>query len=192
LARQLGFCILTKTLECRHQIKLTSYDRFFPNQDTLPKGGFGNLIALPLQREARSKGGSVFLHGDLSPVDDQWEFLRAVAKYEELSDAQWSVVEEHIPQRKKRADGKGRPARSDREILNGTIWILRTGARWCDLPEKYPLYQPCHQPPSWLALLLERKRGVRAAMSELQKYFSLDPAVLRAPIRHIPAYNRAS
>ena len=80
LARQLGFCILTKTLERRHQIKLTSYDRFFPNQDTLPKGGFGNLIALPLQREARSRGGSVFLHGDLSPVDDQWEFLRAVER----------------------------------------------------------------------------------------------------------------
>ena len=80
LARQLGFCILTKTLERRHQIKLASYDRFFPNQDTLPKGGFGNLIALPLQREARTRGGSVFLHSDLSPVDDQWEFLSAVER----------------------------------------------------------------------------------------------------------------
>ena len=80
LARQLGFCILTKTLERRHQIKLASYDRFFPNQDTLPKGGFGNLIALPLQREARTRGGSVFLHSDLSPVDDQWGFLRAVER----------------------------------------------------------------------------------------------------------------
>ena len=80
LARQLGFCILTKTLERRHQIKLASYDRFFPNQDTLPKGGFGNLIALPLQREARTRGGSVFLHSDLSPVDDQWEFLRSIER----------------------------------------------------------------------------------------------------------------
>ncbi len=68
-----------------------------------------------------------------------------MAKYEELSDEQWSVVEAYIPQRKKRADGKGRHARNDREILNGIIWILRTGARWCDHPERYPPYQTCHR-----------------------------------------------
>ncbi len=61
LIRQLGFAILTQTMEKRRLIALQSYDRFFPNLDTLPKGGFGNLIALPLQREAREKGGSVFV-----------------------------------------------------------------------------------------------------------------------------------
>lgn len=80
LARQLGFSILTKTMERRHQIALKSYDRFFPNQDTLPKGGFGNLIALPLQREARERGGSVFLENDLKPFDDQWQLLSSVRR----------------------------------------------------------------------------------------------------------------
>ncbi|MFT5700166.1 MAG: hypothetical protein ACI8ZB_003037 [Desulforhopalus sp.] len=56
LARQLGSAILTKTMEKRHQIGLKSYDRLFPSQDTMPKGGFGNLIALPLQKAPREKG----------------------------------------------------------------------------------------------------------------------------------------
>ncbi|MFZ5645375.1 MAG: TOTE conflict system archaeo-eukaryotic primase domain-containing protein [Bacillota bacterium] len=63
LARKLGCAVLTRTMEKRHQIGLDSYDRFFPNQDTLPKGGFGNLIALPLQRSSREKGNSIFLEG---------------------------------------------------------------------------------------------------------------------------------
>ena len=61
LARKLGSHILTETMERRPDIGLDSYDRFFPNQDTLPKGGFGNLIALPLQKQPRARGNSVFL-----------------------------------------------------------------------------------------------------------------------------------
>jgi hypothetical protein len=55
----------------RHEIKFRSYDRFFPNQDTMPKGGFGNLIALPLQKEARKDGNSVFVDEDFHPYDEQ-------------------------------------------------------------------------------------------------------------------------
>ena len=61
LARKLGSFLLTKAMERRHQMGLQSYDRLFPNQDTMPKGGFGNLIALPLQREPRSHGNSAFI-----------------------------------------------------------------------------------------------------------------------------------
>src|SRR5882724_10110508 len=61
LARKFGSHILTETMERRPEVGLSSYDRFFPNQDTLPKGGFGNLIALPLQGRARSAGNSVFV-----------------------------------------------------------------------------------------------------------------------------------
>src|SRR5688500_17019853 len=61
LARKLGAAILTQTMERRHQLGLDSYDRFFPSQDTMPKGGFGNLIALPLQHMPRGYGNSVFL-----------------------------------------------------------------------------------------------------------------------------------
>jgi len=72
LARKLGAAILTRTMERRHQLGLDSYDRFFPSQDTLPKGGFGNLIALPLQHLPRSHGNSVFLAADSNPHSDQW------------------------------------------------------------------------------------------------------------------------
>ena len=61
MARNLGSYLLTETMEGRPEIGLASYDRLFPNQDTLPKGGFGNLIALPLQKKPRAAGNSVFL-----------------------------------------------------------------------------------------------------------------------------------
>ena len=80
LARRLGSYILTETMERRPDIGLDSYDRFFPNQDTLPKGGFGNLIALPLQKEPRERGNSVFLDEEFNPYPDQWAFLSTIRK----------------------------------------------------------------------------------------------------------------
>jgi len=80
LARKLGAAILTRTMERRHQLGLDSYDRFFPSQDTMPKGGFGNLIALPLQHMPRGHGNSVFLNADFSPHPDQWALLSCVRR----------------------------------------------------------------------------------------------------------------
>lgn len=57
LARKLGFLLVTLTMDRRPELGLKSYDRFFPSQDTLPKGGFGNLVALPLQKEPRERTG---------------------------------------------------------------------------------------------------------------------------------------
>jgi hypothetical protein len=82
LARKFGCAILTHSMERRHQIGLDSYDRFFPSQDTMPKGGFGNLIALPLQFEPREKGNSVFVNKDFKAFPDQWAFLSRVGKME--------------------------------------------------------------------------------------------------------------
>jgi len=67
-------------MERRHQIGLDSYDRFFPSQDTMPKGGFGNLIALPLQRVPAEKGNSVFVNKEFEPYPDQWMFLSAIER----------------------------------------------------------------------------------------------------------------
>jgi len=75
LARKMASFIMTETMESRPEIGLNSYDRFFPNQDTLPKGGFGNLIALPLQRKPKERGNSVFLNEEFIPYPDQWAFL---------------------------------------------------------------------------------------------------------------------
>ena len=79
-ARKLGAHLLTETMESRPGIGLDSYDRFFPNQDTLPQGGFGNLIALPLQKRPRERGNSVFLDDCLLPHADQWAFLSSIRK----------------------------------------------------------------------------------------------------------------
>ena len=72
LARRLGSYLLTRTMENRPEIGLDSYDRFFPNQDTMPKGGFGNLIALPLQKKPRESDNSVFVDENFEPYPDQW------------------------------------------------------------------------------------------------------------------------
>jgi superfamily II DNA or RNA helicase len=80
LARKLGSAILTRAMERRHQIGLDSYDRFFPNQDTMPKGGFGNLIALPLQGIPGKQGNSLFLDGSFEPHPRQWQFLASLRR----------------------------------------------------------------------------------------------------------------
>lgn len=80
LARRLGSHVLTETMERRPELGLDSYDRLFPNQDTIPRGGFGNLIALPLQKAPRDQGNSVFLDDSLDPWTDQWAFLSSVRR----------------------------------------------------------------------------------------------------------------
>jgi len=77
-ARRLGTAIISHTCSRTRQLKLASYDRLFPNQDTMPKGGFGNLIALPLQKHPRENGCSVFVDAELKPHGDQWAFLASI------------------------------------------------------------------------------------------------------------------
>ena len=78
LARKMFSFILTETMERHPEIGLRSYDRLFPNQDTIPKGGFGNLIALPLQKKVREKGNSLFLNDRFEQHPDQWAFLSSI------------------------------------------------------------------------------------------------------------------
>ena len=74
-ARRMGCFLLTETMEHCPELGFDSYDRFFPNQDSMPSGGFGNLIALPLQAKPRRAGNSVFLDEDFQPHSDQWKYL---------------------------------------------------------------------------------------------------------------------
>lgn len=80
LARKLGSAILTRAMDRRHRMGLDSYDRFFPNQDTMPKGGFGNLIALPLQGVPGKQGNSLFLDENFSAYPKQWQFLASLKR----------------------------------------------------------------------------------------------------------------
>jgi hypothetical protein len=77
VARAIGSWLLTQAMS-RRSISMDSYDRLFPNQDTMPAGGFGNLIALPLQHARRAEGCTVFLDDALEPHLDQWTYLAGV------------------------------------------------------------------------------------------------------------------
>jgi len=79
-ARRLGSLLITATMERCPDIGFDSYDRFFPSQDTMPAGGFGNLIALPFQSRPREKGNSVFVDDDFRPYNDQWAYLSEIGR----------------------------------------------------------------------------------------------------------------
>lgn len=95
IARSLGTLILAKCSEFNIRLSLDSYDRFFPSQDYLPKGGFGNLIALPLQKASRDQGNSCFIDSEFNVIADQWEYL---AKARRLSRSELqSILDNHLP-----------------------------------------------------------------------------------------------
>ena len=87
-ARRLGSGLLTQAMARRHELRFQSYDRLFPSQDTLPKGGFGNLIALPFQGQAQRDGNTLFVDEHFAPYADQWAFLSTLHKItpEELTE----------------------------------------------------------------------------------------------------------
>ena len=98
LARQLATIILSRASAARPTTKLETYDRFFPNQDFLPKGGFGNLIALPLQKIPREHGHAILLDDFLAPASDQWALLSRVRRLT-LADVEHLLHQEQsIPQ----------------------------------------------------------------------------------------------
>ena len=80
VARVMGCFLITETMSRRHQLSMESYDRLFPSQDTMPRGGFGNLIALPLQGEPRKLGNSVFVDESFIPYADQWDYLASLKR----------------------------------------------------------------------------------------------------------------
>lgn len=84
-ARKLGKSILTEAMNKDARLSFNSYDRFFPNQDTLPEGGLGNLVALPLQGKARRNGNSVFVDEDFRIYPDQWDFLQHIQRISEVA-----------------------------------------------------------------------------------------------------------
>lgn len=132
LARKLGSHVLTETMERRPEIGLVSYDRLFPNQDTLPKGGFGNLIALPLQKHAREQGNTVFLDNQFNPYIDQWSFLASVGR----------ISRERAEALVRDAESKGRVIGVRTAILDeedDTPWTAPPSRRRKELPILDPL-----------------------------------------------------
>jgi superfamily II DNA or RNA helicase len=161
LARKLGCTILTRTME-RRQIGFDSYDRFFPNQDTMPKGGFGNLIALPLQSIPRKTGNSLFLDQNFKPYEDQWIFLSTLRKVR--TDEAEAIVQEAtrtgsiIGVRKSFADG-----REDEDP-----WMLPPSGKRIEAPILEPIP--------------EKVRAVQSNMIYIDKN-GLPPAIINCLMR---------
>lgn len=79
-ARLFGKKLLELAMQESMQLSFDSFDRMFPNQDVLPKGGFGNLIALPFQGEAYHQGRTVFVDEQFQPYEDQWRYLQEIQR----------------------------------------------------------------------------------------------------------------
>jgi superfamily II DNA or RNA helicase len=159
LARRLGAFLITDTMERVPDIGFGSYDRFFPSQDSVPMGGFGNLIALRLQGIARSSGNSEFIDESCSPYPDQWAFLSAIgsmprAKVEHLveeASASGKILGVRIPLVDEDEEPwLAPPSRRQtppaiREPLPGTITVVQADQ----------IYLPRHAlPPSLVARLV--------------------------------------
>ena len=128
LARKMGCALLTQTMESRHHLGLDSYDRFFPNQDTLPKGGFGNLIALPLQWMPRQNGNCLFVDDDLRPYPDQWQLLLSIRQ------AGADQVEWLVNDATRRGQVMGVKLSSTDDDADGAPWTLLPSRRKSEKP----------------------------------------------------------
>src|SRR5579864_1115570 len=86
----------------------------------------------------------------------------------EVSNEEWAIVEPLLRFRR-RKDGRGRPPQDTRAVLNGVLWILRTGAQWRELPAKYPLYQTCHRRFQQWVRSGQLEKALRALAKELHR-----------------------
>ena len=97
-----------------------------------------------------------------------------MARREELTDEQWTLIKPLLREPPRRADGRGRPWRDAREVLNGILWILRSGARWQDLPERFPPYQTCQRRFQQWVRDGTLRRGLEALATDLRERGGLD------------------
>ncbi|UOQ93328.1 hypothetical protein MUO14_23630 [Halobacillus shinanisalinarum] len=125
-ARRLGNLLMNRTLEKRYETGVDSFDRFFPNQDTMPKGGFGNLIALPLQQSPRKKGYSVFVNEKFEPFIDQWSYLESVKKISKKT-VESILVKYNDHNGSSRYTVKSKPISYDVNILSEITIIRKNG-----------------------------------------------------------------
>jgi superfamily II DNA or RNA helicase len=133
-ARRLGCHLITETMSRRHELGMDSYDRLFPSQDTLPRGGFGNLIVLPLHHEARREGNTVFLDHQLRPYpdDQQWAYLASVPRIEP------SVVERIAGEATRAGSVLGVRLAESSDAASAAPWTRRPSGR----PQAVPILEP--------------------------------------------------
>ncbi len=183
-ARKLGCLILTKTMERRHQVGLDSYDRFFPNQDTMPKGGFGNLIALPLQFLPRKVGNSVFIDANFQPYPDQWQFLSTMRRMAA------DTAEELVAQAQRRGDLIGvRMSTTDEEEAQDP-WTLPPSRKRQERPIEGPLPK-CVQVVRANLVYVEKKDLPPAMLNRLLRLAAFqNPEFYKAQAMRLSTYDK--
>ena len=175
LARKFGTSLLTYSMDKRHKISFASYDRLFPNQDTMPKGGFGNLIALPLQKKVRENGNSVFIDENFVPYLDQWRFLSNIEKLNEtlLTTLTKKLSKGNELGLLKNEDSKLKPwvkqtTELKKDDFSGTINIVRSGM-----------------------LYIEKTGLSQRALNTLKRYAAFkNPAFYKAQAMRISTYGK--
>jgi superfamily II DNA or RNA helicase len=184
LARSLGTAILSRTMEKRHQIGFDSFDRMFPNQDTMPKGGFGNLIALPLQGKSKANGNCVFLDDNFEPYKDQWLHLSSIQKMTK------DKVESIIPDLNYHSGLLSLDKIAFEDIENEKPWVLglNQGNKNNVIEGPYPSRVKLVQSN----LLYIEKQGLSSAL--LYKLISLaafpNPEFFKAQAMRLPTYGK--
>ena len=157
IARRIGCYLITATMNRRHELSMQSYDRLFPNQDTMPRGGFGNLIALPLQYEPRQLGNSVFIDEQFEPFPDQWAFLASVPR---IDPAQATKIAQEAIRTDQVVGVRFTELTDDQE--NSKPWTIPPSKRDREIPITGPL------PSTVRAVLSQRlyieKQGLPAAL----------------------------
>jgi superfamily II DNA or RNA helicase len=178
LARKLGTAIITYSMSIRHEIKFQSYDRIFPNQDTMPKGGFGNLIALPLQKKARKYYNSEFINEDFNSYNDQWKYLSSIRKMSE-EEVENSIID--------LCKGNEYGTLKDEDSENKP-WIIQR-------PQQYEL--SIEDFPSKVQIVLAngiyiKKEGFsHAALNKIKRLAAFkNPEFFKAQAMRLPTYNK--
>ncbi len=183
MARNLGSGLLTKAMEQRHELSFRSYDRFFPNQNTLPKGGFGNLIALPFQGKAREKQNSLFVDEHFVPYPDQWAYLSGVPKIP------WDQLERLAAVLCKQSDvGPLADVADETETETAKPWERKK-------PENRPLSTADFPTVVKLTLsdrLYIEKRGIsQAALNRFKRFAAFrNPEFYKAQAMRLSVYNK--
>ena len=184
LARKLGAGLLTRTMERRHQLGLRSYDRLFPNQDTMPTGGFGNLIALPLQKVPRRAGNSVFVDDRLEPFANQWRYLAEIPRMAPLA------VDSAVRALERNGNLVGVRMSLVDEDATEDPWLLPPSRRLPDKPIVGPLPESVRIVRANL-LFIEKKGLPEAMLDRLNRLAAFqNPEFYKAQALRLPTYDK--
>ena len=177
LARKFGTALLTCSMGRRHEIRFKSYDRLFPSQDTMPKGGIGNLIALPLQKAARENKNSEFIDDSFQSYRDQWAFLSTIQRISE--DRLDSLISELSPGNEL---GSLRIDKTDEIEKPWERHIKEICLKKLDLPEKLEIVKA--------NMLFIPKAGIsQRALNRLRRFASFkNPMFYKQQAMRLPTY----